>query len=295
MKPNGNSLVLLSGGQDSTTALFWAKSQFAEVHALTIAYGQRHACELQAAAKVAEMAGVASHEVLDLGGEVLKSTSPLTNPNQEVAEYASVAALPGGTEATFVPGRNALFMVIAANRAMVLGTHNIVLGVGQEDYGGYPDCRDKFVASMASGLSLGFYGHTGELAIHTPLMYASKKDTVVLARTLDGAWDALAYSHTCYHGQYPPNPRNHASLLRAKGFAEAQMPDPLILRAKKEGLLPTDWPDTGLIEGTPYADAKAPFDKLPGARYLGEDDSPPPAQEAAGGKKPGKRGKREEE
>lgn len=249
-------LVLLSGGQDSTTVLYWAKSQFGEVHALNINYGQRHAREIEAAALVAKMAGVETFETMDLPA-ILKSTSPLVDKEREVGHYADVSSLPGGVEPTFIPGRNILFLVLAANRATALGIRNIAIGVSQEDYGGYFDCRQDFVEHMESSLNLGIYGKfSGELLVHAPLMHATKKAEVEMALTFPGCMSALAYSHTCYDGEYPPNPRNHASLLRARGFHQANVGDPLIERAIAEGLLPTDYPASGLIEGTVYANVE---------------------------------------
>lgn len=242
-------LVLLSGGQDSTTALFWAKREFGDnVHALTIGYGQRHAREIQAADTVGAMAGVRSHEKLVLGS-ILKSTSPLVS-DQPVGQYASAEVLPGGIEPTFVPCRNALFLVLAANRAAAIQSVDIVIGVCEADYGGYPDCREEFCGSMQ--LALGDALGIGNLSIHRPLMHMTKAQTVELAQSLPGCMEALAYSHTCYNGEYPPNPFNHASILRARGFRDAGVGDPLILRAKSEGLLPVDYPDSGYVSGTPY-------------------------------------------
>lgn len=242
------ALVILSGGQDSTTCLFWAKQHFgpdAEIHAITFDYNQRHRREIEAARKVAEMAGVASHEVVELG-PVLKGTSPLVNSEAEVEKYESPETLPGGLEKTFVPGRNALFLVLAANYAMAHTIRDIVLGVAQEDFGGYPDCRQRFITSMQESMGLAMADKPQFFRFHTPLMRMSKAETVKLAADLRGCLDALAHSHTCYDGEYPPNPSNHASLLRAKGFRDANIPDPLILRAKAEGLLPSDYDEFGL-------------------------------------------------
>jgi len=202
------------------------------------------------------MAGVASHEILDLGS-ILKGTSPLVDKTKEVGHYASTVELPEGIEPTFVPGRNLLFLVLAANRAVALGAEAMVIGVSQEDYGGYPDCRRDFISRMQEAIGLGVYGSAQAFGIHTPLLHMSKMETVKLARSLGGeCWEALAYSHTCYDGEYPPNPYNHASLLRARGFKLAGEADPLIVRAKSEGLLPDDYPDHGLVETTGAGEGK---------------------------------------
>lgn len=265
-KVNGDKcIVVLSGGQDSTTALAWAKQTFGEVHAITFDYGQRHETEIDSARKVAEMLGVDSHEIIALG-PILKGTSPLVNKESEVGHYDSVNSLPGGIEPTFVPGRNALFLTIAANRAAAVGAVNIVTGICQADYGGYPDCRADFLGQMGNALSFALTGKLDQLLFHHPLLDHTKKDSVLMAAAIPGCMEALAYSHTCYDGDYPPNPSNHASLLRARGFSEAGIGDPLIMRAKKEGKLPDDYPDSGLIEGTKFA---------------GQKTDPPPVEKSA--------------
>jgi 7-cyano-7-deazaguanine synthase len=255
MSKDTKALVVLSGGADSTTCLAWAGQEFGEVHAITFHYGQRHDIEIEAALTVGRMLGVRSHEVLRLG-PVLKGTSPLVSDNP-VGHYGGADALPGGVEPTFVPARNILFLTLAANRAACLGTPHVVTGVCEEDFGGYPDCRRIFIDAMERALTLGVYGNNLTpdqlFQVHTPLMTLSKAKSVELALSLPGCMDALAYSHTCYDGCYPPCPNNHASILRAKGFRDYGVPDPLILRAKNEGLLPSDYPDTGYVEGTPYA------------------------------------------
>jgi 7-cyano-7-deazaguanine synthase len=250
------AIIVLSGGQDSTTCLFMAKQQFSELHAITFSYGQRHRIEIDAAIKVAEMAKVASHEVVPLGPGILRTSSPLVNLNNNVGRYAKMEDMPSGVEPTFVPGRNALFLTLAANRAMAIGDcRNIITGVCQVDFGGYPDCRQNFIDAMRQALSLAMTGDSSYFAIHTPLMNLTKADTVRLATKVPGAYDALAYSHTCYNGKYPPDPHNHASMVRAKGFYDAGLSDPLILRAIREGKLPQDYPASGYVVGTGYAEA----------------------------------------
>jgi 7-cyano-7-deazaguanine synthase len=156
-------------------------------------------------------------------------------------------------ELTFVPLRNMLFFTIAANRAVALGCFDIVTGICQQDNANYPDCREDFRVALerAVNRSLGLATHDYQKAarfqIHAPLMNMSKKESVLLAREIPGCWEALAYSHTSYAGDYPPVDANHASVLRAQGFAEAGFPDPLVLRAWKEGLM--ELPDSPNYQG----------------------------------------------
>lgn len=240
------ALVVLSGGQDSTTCLFWAIKEYGveNVHAITINYGQRHSREIIAAQTVAKMAGIYDrHEIIDVG-PILKSTSPLVSSN-ELEQYADHASLPGGLEKTFVPMRNTLFLTIAANRAYELRAFNIVTGVCEEDYGGYPDCRQVFINALEDAFnhSVDDEGTKAEkgnpFKIDTPLMHLTKAQTVKMAKDLgEDCWNAMAYTHTAYDGAYPPVGHDHATLLRQKGFEEAGLPDPLIIRAVREGLMP---------------------------------------------------------
>lgn len=244
------AVVLLSGGQDSTTCLFWAlRGGYTHVLCLTVGYGQRHDREIQSAADVVERARLAypdariDHETVEVG-VVLTGTSPLVSGG-EVGRYESAADLPGGIEPTFVPGRNALFLVVAANRAVAIDG-DIITGVCQEDYGGYPDCRRSFIDAMEVALALAMYDDDravafraeegeapvhGQIRIRTPLMDLTKAESVELAADLPGCLDALGVSHTCYNGEFPPCGECHACHLRAKGFQEAGVQDPLTVRA----------------------------------------------------------------
>lgn len=236
------ALVILSGGQDSTTCLFWAKRYFDEVHAITFDYGQRHILEIDAAKKIAALANVVSHEIIEVPN-CLISISPLTSNNAlehyENAEQME-AVIGSRRELTFVPMRNALFLTIAANRGEALGVPNLVTGVCQMDNANYDDCRATFIAATTEYINYAL-GHdhrgTQPIRIHTPLMSKSKAQTVMMAYDMPDCWEALAYSHTSYDGKYPPTGPNHANLLRADGFEKAGLPDPLVLRAVKEGLM----------------------------------------------------------
>jgi 7-cyano-7-deazaguanine synthase len=233
------ALVVLSGGQDSTTCLYWALQQkYDEVQTITFDYDQLHSAEIAAACKIAIDAKVKTHHVVKLG-PVLIGTSPLVS-KAPLEQYPD-GKLPGGLENTFVPMRNQTFLTIAANHAYAMGAQNLVTGVCQEDFGGYPDCRRVFIDALEEACNLGTFtgqdGALGKLNIHTPLMYLTKAQSVEMALKLPGCYKALQWSHTSYDGEYPPTGHDHATLLRAKGFEEAGVPDPLIIRAWHEALM----------------------------------------------------------
>ncbi len=227
-KSKGQAVVLFSGGQDSTTCLHWALRRFSGVEALFFDYGQRHIAEMDAALRIARKTGVRLH-VLDV--DVLRQIG-----NNALVDAAHpIEAREGELPSTFVPGRNILFLTCAASFAYVRGVRDLVTGVCQTDYSGYPDCRDETIRSLANTLTLGL-GLTEPLRIHTPLMFMTKADTVRMAMDL-GAMDSLMESHTCYNGSFPPCGRCPACLLRQKGFDEAGVADPLFQRGMaREGM-----------------------------------------------------------
>jgi 7-cyano-7-deazaguanine synthase len=233
-----SALVVLSGGQDSTTCLFWAKQNFDTVHAVTFDYAQRHSREIEAARKVAELAVVDSHTVLSVG-PLLGGRSPLTNADEELETYNDFeemdAVIGDRVELTFVPMRNAFFLTLAANVAVVRDVFDLVTGVCQQDNANYPDCRQGFIDAQEATINAAL--GIDRFRIHTPLMDMTKAETVHLAKSLPGAYEALAHSHTAYSGEYPPITRDHATVLREQGFLEAGLPDPLIVRAWREGLM----------------------------------------------------------
>jgi len=216
---NQKALVILSGGQDSTTCVFWAIDRFGKdsVETLTFDYGQRHRIELAAAGAVATYAGVPNH-VLPINTFGRIGGSALTDDSVGVPSTESIE-LP----ATFVPGRNLIFLTFAAAYAWPREIHDLVTGVAQTDYSGYPDCRRATIDALEETLALGL---ERRITIHTPLMHLSKKETVLLAKEL-GAVDAMGLTHTCYNGSRPPCGACAACILRARGFAEAGIPDPL--------------------------------------------------------------------
>jgi 7-cyano-7-deazaguanine synthase len=222
MSESKKAVVVLSGGQDSTTCLYWAVERFgrANVVSLTFDYGQRHRIEVDCAARVAEAAGV-PNALLPVDTFAALGGNALTDAGQAVGGAAAQAPnLPN----TFVPGRNLVFLTFAAAYAWQRGIHDLVTGVAQTDYSGYPDCREETMKALEETLRRGM---EFDVRIHTPLMHLSKKQTVLLARDL-GALDAMALTHTCYNGAVPPCGTCAACELRARGFAEAGIDDPLL-------------------------------------------------------------------
>ena len=216
------ALVVLSGGQDSTTCLYWAIDRFGREHvsSITFDYGQRHRIELDCAANVAAAADVPNvclpiNTFTALGGDALTDDT-VTG----VGDVAADTGLPN----TFVPGRNLVFLSFAAAFAWQRNIGHLVTGVAQTDYSGYPDCRAETIEALQRAIRLGM---ESDLEIHTPLMHLSKKRTVELAVAL-GALDVMALTHSCYNGRRPPCGVCPACKLRAKGFAEAGVDDPLL-------------------------------------------------------------------
>jgi len=219
---NTQALVVLSGGQDSTTCLYWALDKFGSnaVEAITFDYGQRHRVELGCAARVAEFAGV-SHTVMPIDTFAALGGDALTDRSIGVQKGADIENdLPN----TFVPGRNIVFLTFAAAYAWQRNIEHLVAGVAQTDYSGYPDCRQETIEALQLTIRLGM---ASNVVIHTPLMSLSKKETVLLARDL-GALEAMALTHTCYEGRRPPCGECPACVLRARGFNEAGIEDPLL-------------------------------------------------------------------
>lgn len=218
MKKN-KAIVLLSGGQDSTTCLYWAKKNFNEVYAIGFDYGQMHKIELEKATEIAAITEV-SYKVLNVKG--LLANSSLTNHTDHNEKSYLNSSLP----ASFTSGRNLLFLTIAASMGAELGIQDIVTGVCQTDYSGYPDCRKSTIDSLQTTLSLGM--GAGDYRIHTPLMYLTKAETWKLAKELDCLNIIIDYTMTDYNGSLNKNEwgfgdiDNPATSLRAKGYYEAK-------------------------------------------------------------------------
>jgi 7-cyano-7-deazaguanine synthase len=220
---DARALVVLSGGQDSTTCLYWAIDKFGPgtVDTITFDYGQRHRIELECAAAVAQFANVPNRVLPINTFEALGGNALTDEIDALVGQVDTQTNLPN----TFVPGRNIVFLTFAAAYAWQNDIDNLVTGVAQTDYSGYPDCRQETIDALESTLRLGL---ESTVAIHTPLMHLSKKETVLLAKDL-GAIEAMGLTHTCYEGKRPPCEECPACRLRAKGFDEAGIEDPLLV------------------------------------------------------------------
>ena len=189
---NEKALVVFSGGQDSTTCLFWAKREFKEVVALSFRYGQKHVKEVELAHAIALKAGV-EHCILDVPLVGSLGSNSLTDPSIVMDEQKPETSCPN----TFVPGRNLFFLSIAAVFAYERGIRHIVTGVSETDFSGYPDCRDAFIKSLNVTLNLGL---ETQFVIHTPLMWIDKAATWALADEL-GVFDLVRNETlTCYNG-----------------------------------------------------------------------------------------------
>jgi 7-cyano-7-deazaguanine synthase len=220
------AVVLLSGGLDSYTAAAIARAQRFTLFALTIEYGQRHAHEIEAARAVARALGVERHleltvDLRAIGGSSLTSDDAVPRDRDLQAE---------GIPSTYVPARNTIFLSLALGWAEVVGASDIVIGVNALDYSGYPDCRPEFIAAFErlAGLATRAGVEGGHFRAHTPLISLGKAD--IIRRGLELGLD-YGLTHSCYD----PSPAGRpcgtcdSCVLRAKGFREAGVPDPVLL------------------------------------------------------------------
>lgn len=225
------AVVLLSGGLDSTTVLAIAKEAGYLPYALSFQYGQRHAVELEAAKRVVQMLGAVDHAVVEFdlrrfGGSALTA-------DIDVPRGRDTAEMEHAVPVTYVPARNTIFLSFALAWAETLGAQDIFIGVNALDYSGYPDCRPEYIRAFETLANLatqaGVEGRQ-RLTIHAPLMELSKRE--IILRGIDLGVD-YGITHSCYD----PSPDGvpcgacDSCLLRAKGFAEAGLPDPALSRS----------------------------------------------------------------
>ena len=210
------AIVLLSGGQDSATCLAIAEKTVERIHCICFDYGQRHQIEIESSKKLADLAG-ATFQLIDVRFMAQLSNSSLVNPT------AKIEHKDGELPTTFVPGRNAFFLTVAAMVAHQFNATEIFTGVCQTDFSGYPDCREAFIRSQEKTINLAMETN---ITINTPLMDLTKAETVTLMNSL-GKLDWYKHTHTCYEGQQPACGVCPACKLRLKGFQEAGIEDPI--------------------------------------------------------------------
>lgn len=212
------AVVVFSGGQDSTTCLVQALTKYDEVHCITFDYGQRHRAEIEIAQKLSVELGAKAHKVLDVGLLNELAVSSLTRDNIPVPQFGEGEenALPS----TFVPGRNILFLTLAAIYAYQIHAEAVITGVCETDFSGYPDCRDEFVKALNHAVSLGI---AREIRFETPLMWLNKAETWALADYYGKLPLVRNQTLTCYIGIAGDGCGECAAChLRAKGLEEYQ-------------------------------------------------------------------------
>ncbi|MCT4587061.1 MAG: 7-cyano-7-deazaguanine synthase QueC [Carboxylicivirga sp.] len=215
------AVVLLSGGLDSAVALYLAKSQNFELHALSFDYGQRHSRELDAAKAIAKKAGAKEHQVVTLkldkwGGSSLTDSAIELEDGDVNRDDIPV---------TYVPARNMVFLSVAASLAEAIGAQDIFIGVSEVDYSGYVDCRQEFIDSMEKAINMGTVMGAEKnqpIKIHAPFVDKTKAQEIQLGEEL-GVDFGLTWS--CYRGGEKPCGTCDSCLLRAKAFAEAGVVD----------------------------------------------------------------------
>jgi 7-cyano-7-deazaguanine synthase len=213
------AIILLSGGQDSTTCLYWAKKKFDTVYGIGFDYGQMHVKELKQAEKIAKDAEI-SYKIFDIRN-LLPNSSLIEKSN-----HNEKSKINNDLPASFTAGRNLLFLVIASSYGAELGVNDIITGVCQTDYSGYPDCRKSTIDAQQLALSLGL--GIGDIRIHTPLMYLDKAETWKLAKELNCLEIIINDTLTDYNGCEIMNEwgmgknDNPATALRVKGYYQAK-------------------------------------------------------------------------
>lgn len=211
MKYQDAALVCFSGGQDSTTCLFWAKKHFKRVETVCFTYGQKHSQEIEIARKIAADADV-PFQLLDVSLLGQLAPNSLTDATIEMDQEQPAGSFPN----TFVPGRNMIFLTFAAVLARSKDIFHLVTGVSEADFSGYPDCRDTFVRSLNVTLNLAM---DEQFVLHTPLMHRDKSEVWQLADEL-GVFDLVrSQTLTCYNG-IPADGCGHcpACKLRREGL-----------------------------------------------------------------------------
>ncbi len=221
---NKKAVVLLSGGLDSTTALYYAKSKgFSDIYAISFLYGQRHNKEIEMSKKIVDRLNIKEHKIVSLDMS-LWGGSALTDNNIDVPDFdENNKDIP----VTYVPARNMVFLSIAASYAEAVGAQDIFIGVSQVDYSGYVDCRKEFIEAMENAINKGTVcavENNMPIKIHSPFMFMTKSEEIALGKKL-GVDYSLTWS--CYRGSKLACGTCDSCVLRKKAFEEAGYIDPI--------------------------------------------------------------------
>ena len=190
------ALIVFSGGQDSTTCLGWAKNKFDYIETITFDYGQKHKVEIIQAEKIAKILNV-KNIVLDINAFTQLNDSALLEDS--TLDISSVHTVHTNLPASFVPNRNAIFFTLAHAFAQKQSIENIIIGVNQTDYSGYPDCREDFILALEKTLNL---GSESNIKFHYPLIHLTKAETFKMSEDENVLDIVIDESHTCYNGDH---------------------------------------------------------------------------------------------
>ncbi len=228
------SVVLFSGGIDSTTALYWALKKGKRVSALTFDYGQRHLVEVDLARRLTVKLGIA-HKIIHIDLNQIGGSS-LTDPSLPLPEYESAAQIEEGLSTTYIPFRNGIFLSLAAAWAETNNTQEVICGFHVIDSPNYPDTREPFVRAMEKAIHSGTGAVFGKnkIRILAPFLKLSKSEIIRRGLSLGADY---SYSISCYAGSECPCLKCSSCLLRQKAWEEIGMDDPLLSRLGKEGKL----------------------------------------------------------
>ena len=215
------AVILLSGGLDSAVVLWLARSKGYELYALTFDYGQKHIKEINAAEKLAKLAGVRSHQIVTLKLDAWGGSS-LTDKSMEI-EKGNIEHKLNAIPTTYVPARNMIFLSVAASYAETIGAHDIFIGVSEVDYSGYVDCRQDFINAMQNAINKGTQTsviNKQPITIQAPFIHKTKTEEILLAIELGVP---LEHTWSCYKGGDEPCRICDSCLLRERAFDELRV------------------------------------------------------------------------